>query len=124
MMLNHVDPTQVEVFRDGLAVKFALGAIGLIEPAPPTLASADAGTRSSCTGPPILQLMFKLPRLPEPEPTEPAPQPDIEKELNKWPLRSLRSLVKSKGVDGRGTKANLARRLKALVTVAELRAAS
>ena len=68
--------------------------------------------------------MFKLPRLSEPEPTEPAPQPDIEKELNKWPLRSLRSLVKSKGVDGRGTKANLARRLKALVTVAELRAAS
>lgn len=44
MMLNHVDPTQVEVFRDALAVKFALGAIGLIEPAPPTLASADAGT--------------------------------------------------------------------------------
>jgi hypothetical protein len=68
--------------------------------------------------------MFKLPRLPEPEPTEPEPQPDIEKELNKWPLRSLRSLAKSKGVDGRGTKANLAKRLKALVTVAELRAAS
>lgn len=44
MMLNHVDPTQVEVFRDALAVKFANGAIGLIEPAPPTLASADAGT--------------------------------------------------------------------------------
>ena len=35
-MLNHVDPTQVEVFRDALAVKFANGAIGLIEPAPPT----------------------------------------------------------------------------------------
>ena len=68
--------------------------------------------------------MFKLPRLPEPEPTEPEPQPDIEKELNKWPLPSLRSLAKSKGVHGHGTKANLAKRLKALVTVAELRTAS
>jgi chromosome segregation ATPase len=44
MMLGHVDPSQIDTFKDALVVKFANGAIRLIEPAPPTLASADAGT--------------------------------------------------------------------------------
>jgi hypothetical protein len=60
-------------------------------------------------------------------PTEPEPlhgdnieqalqEGDIEQVLNKMPLPSLRSLAKLKGMDAHGTKANLARRLKALVT--------
>lgn len=49
---------------------------------------------------------------------------DIEQVLNKMPLPSLRSLDKLKGTDVRGTKANIARRLKALVTEFDRSAAS
>jgi len=68
-------------------------------------------------------------------PTEPEPlhggnieqalqKGDIEQVLNKMPLPSLRSLTKLKGTDARGTKANIARRLKALVTEFDRPAAS
>ncbi|MEP6519948.1 hypothetical protein [Microcoleus vaginatus] len=33
MMLHHVDPSQVEIFKDALVVKFGLDAIGILEPA-------------------------------------------------------------------------------------------
>ena len=37
MMLTHVDPSQIEVFKDALTVKFNSETIGIIEPAaPPT----------------------------------------------------------------------------------------
>jgi hypothetical protein len=48
---------------------------------------------------------------------------DIEQVLNKIPLPSRRTLAKSKGTDADGTRANIARRLKTLVTLAELRVA-
>jgi hypothetical protein len=51
------------------------------------------------------------------------PQGDIEQVLNKIPLPSRKTLAKSKGTDARGTRANIARRLKTLVTLAELRVA-
>ena len=96
MMLTHVDPSQVEIFQNALTVKFAPGAVALIQPsapAEPELAS-------------------------EPDPVPPA----IEQALAAMPLPILRSLAKSKSVDARGTKANLTARLHKLVTPADLRA--
>jgi hypothetical protein len=68
-------------------------------------------------------------------PTEPEPlhgdnieqalqEEDIEQALNKMLLPSLRSLAKLKGTDARSTKANIARRLKGLVTESDRPAAS
>ncbi|MEG4004923.1 hypothetical protein QUA41_27780 [Microcoleus sp. Pol11C1] len=117
LMLNHVDPSQVKVFRDALTVKFALGAVAMIESAAP---AEPEPTQQPDPVPPAPEAVIDV----EVTPTEPeqAPEPDIEQELNKLPLPSLRSLAKSKGVDGRGTKANLARRLKMLITNVDLRA--
>jgi hypothetical protein len=47
---------------------------------------------------------------------------DIEQALANMPLPTLRSLAKSKKIDARGTAANITRRLKAIVTPADLRA--
>src|SRR4028119_286436 len=59
LMLNHVDPTQIEIFKDALSVKFANSAIGLIEPAtPPAPEPAPEPTAKTKiftkTGPPII----------------------------------------------------------------------
>jgi outer membrane biosynthesis protein TonB len=134
MMLSHVDPSQIATLRDALAAKFDNHAIGLIEPtatpepepAPePTEPDAPVGDVPELEVEPVIDVEVT----PEPEPPpapqpEPAPEVDVEQALSKMPLVSLRMLAKSKGTDARGTKANIAARLKALVTPTDLRAIS
>ena len=128
MMLGHVDPSQVQIFRDAMAAKFDNEAIALIqpsapaepEPAPePTVPNAPLGDAN----PNVVDVTPTI--TPEPTaPTEPEPSPemDIEKELANMPLPLLRTLAKSKSVDARGNKANITARLKTIVTPTDLRA--
>ena len=59
-------------------------------------------------------------------PTAPTPTAaaDIEGLLNKMTIQSIRKLAAAKKVNGNGTRANIAARLKALVTESEIWAAS
>jgi outer membrane murein-binding lipoprotein Lpp len=131
MMLGHVDPSQVEIFRDAMAAKFTHSAVVILEPtpepdaptAPEPAPDAPVGdvTEPEADAPIDVEVSATL----EPDaPTapEPAPDLDIEQALAKMPLPSLRSLAKAKSVDARGTRANIARRLKALVTEFDIRA--
>jgi outer membrane biosynthesis protein TonB len=134
VMLGHVDPSQIATLRDALAAKFNPAAIGILEPATitepepapePTEPDAPVGD----TPEPEADAPIDVEVSTEPEPTTatepgPAPEPDIEQQLSKMPLPTLRMLAKSKSVDARGTKANLAARLKGLVTPTDLRAIS
>ena len=128
MMLNHVDPTQVEIFQNALTAKFNTEAIGLIQPsAPATPEPALEPTTPDAPLPAETEAVIDIQATVTPEPTtptepEPAPDMDIEKELANMPLPLLRSLAKSKKVDGRGSAANITRRLKTLITNADLRA--
>jgi hypothetical protein len=57
------------------------------------------------------------------EPIEPpakATPPDIEGMLNKMTIQSIRKLAAAKGADGKGTRANIAARLKTIVTLADI----
>jgi len=50
MMLHHVDPSQVDTFKDALVVKFATDAIGILEPAtttPAELIEPEPSTNST-----------------------------------------------------------------------------
>jgi hypothetical protein len=135
LMLNHVDPTQVEIFKDALSVKFANSAIGLIEPAaPPAPEPAPEPIVPDAPRPDKTDTVLDVQVTPT-APTEPEllqgnnieqalQEGDIEQELNKLSLPSRSSLAKSKSIDARGTKANLSARLKKIITHAELRAAS
>ncbi|MEG4009904.1 hypothetical protein QUA41_28625 [Microcoleus sp. Pol11C1] len=129
MMLAHVDPSQVEVFKEAMAAKFAPGAVAMIEPAP---TEPDAPEPEPVPDAPVGDAVEPEPDapidvavMPEPEPEaptapEPTPDVDIEKELANMPLPLLRTLAKSKSVDARGNKANLAARLKKVVTPTDL----
>ena len=119
MMLTHVDPSQIEVFKDALTVKFTSEAIGIIEPAAPPTKPEPAQQPDPIT--PALETVIDVEVTPETT-AEPEPEHDIETELNKLPLPLLRSLAKSKKVDSRGSAANITRRLKKIVTNADLRA--
>lgn len=130
-MLGHVDPSQIATLWDALTAKFTPSAIGLIEPATPEPTPAPEPTEPDApigdAPEPVTESVIDVQVAAEPTPTatpepEPAPEPDIEQALAKMPLPTLRSLAKSKSVDARGTRANIARRLKALVTLADLRA--
>lgn len=116
MMLTHVDPTQVEIFQNALTVKFAPGAVAMIQPStPPVPEPASEPDPVAPTPETVIDVEVT------PEPTK-ATEPDIEQELNKLPLPLLRSLAKSKKVDARGSAANITRRLQKIVTNADLRA--
>jgi hypothetical protein len=126
-MLDHVDPTQIEIFLEAMVAKFAPGAVAMIEPAPePNAPTAPEPAPDAPTGDEDADVVdVSVTSDPEPiAPTapEPAPDMDIEQALAKMPLPSLRSLAKAKSVDARGTRANIARRLKALVTEFDIRA--
>ena len=129
-MLGHVDPAEIPTFKAAVEAQFGTDAIAFLEsatPAPaepiepaPTEPTAPEPTTAADTNP-----VIDIEATPEPaapiEP-EPAPEPDIEQALANMPLPTLRSLAKSKKVDARGTAANITRRLKAIVTNADLRA--
>ena len=132
MMLNHVDPTQIEVFQNALTVKFAPGAVAMIQPSTPPVpepaSEPDPTTPTPGANLPAeTDAVIDVQATTAPEPTppiepEPAPDMDIEKELANMPLPLLRSLAKSKKIDARGTKANITARLKTLITNVDIRA--
>ena len=133
-MLNHVDPSEIATLKNALLAKFDNNVIGILEPATttepepapePTEPDAPVGDTSEPESDAPIDV--EVSATPEPTATpepEPAPESDIEQQLSKMPLPTLRMLAKSKSVDARGTKANLAARLKALVTPTDLRAIS
>jgi hypothetical protein len=142
MMLYHVDPSQVDTFKDALVVKFATDAIGILEPADtaptqpiepePTAPSAPETSPESEIEPVIdveVSTATEAPATDAPiEPTAPTPAAtpgaDIEKLLNKMTIQSIRKLAASRGVSAIGTRANIAARLQKIVTESDIRAIS
>jgi hypothetical protein len=132
MMLHHVDPSQVEVFKGAIENKFASEPIALLTEAPepsaePTATEPTAPTAPDTSAEPEIEPAIDVQVASEPEPAapiepEPAPEMDIKQTLANMPLPSLRMLAKSKSVDARGTKANITARLQKIVTPADLRA--
>lgn len=136
MMLHHVDPSQVDTFKDALVVKFATDAIGILSPADtaptqpiepephaPTAPESQTVPDESVidvqsTPADITPVETIAPTAPE------SPATDIETLLNKMSLADIRKLAKAKGADARGNRVNIAARLKVLVTKAEVLAVS
>ncbi|MEG4087529.1 hypothetical protein [Microcoleus sp. POL10_C6] len=129
-MLGHVDPAEIPTFKAAVNAQFGTDAIAFLESATPTPAetvepepiepTAPEPTTAADTNP-----VIDIEATAEPDAPikpEPAPEMDVEQALANMPLPTLRSLAKSKKVDARGTAANITRRLKAIVTPADLRA--
>lgn len=127
-MLNHVDPAEIPTFKAAVEAQFGTDAIAFLESATPTPAEP----------------VEPEPTAPEPTTSddEPAidveatiatdvtatneliePTTDIEAKLNKMSIQSIRKLAAAKGANGKGTRAEIAARLKALVTESDLLAA-
>ena len=133
MMLHHVDPSQVDTFKDALVVKFATDAIGILEPATTTSSEAIEPESTAPTAPepaapdvePAIDVEVTTatdtPATDEPiEPAVKATTPDIEGLLNKMTIQNIRKLAAAKKVSGNGTRAAIAGRLKAIVTQADI----
>ena len=130
MMLHHVDPSQVDTFKDALVVKFATDAIGILEPADTALTQPVEPEPTAPTAPepatapeiePAIDVEVTT-TTDTPTADEPiAPTaPDIEGLLNKMSIQNIRKLASAKGTDTKGTRASIAARLKALVTQADI----
>lgn len=136
IMLTHVDPTQIDTFKDALTIKFTTDAIGILSPADtaptqpiepepfaPTAPESQTVPDESVidvqsTPVDITPVETIAPTAPE------SPATDIETLLNKMSLADIRKLAKAKGADARGNRVNIAARLKVLVTKAEVLAVS
>lgn len=144
MMLHHVDPSQVGTFKDAIDLKFGTEAIGILSPAPavptePTEPIEPEPTEPTAPTAPESQPVPEIEPAIDVEvagtatdaptadtPIEPAIEPttDIETKLNKMTIQSIRRLGAAKGVGGFGSRAEIAARLKAIVTESDLLAAS
>ncbi|MGB7891181.1 MAG: hypothetical protein WCF82_04545 [Microcoleus sp.] len=127
MMLHHVDPTEIATFKDALVVKFATDAIGILSPADtaptqPIEPEPTAPIAPSAPSAPEIEPAIDVEVTATDEPIETTPT-DIEKLLNKMSIQSIRKLAATKKVNGSGTRANIAARLKAIVTESDVRAA-
>ena len=136
IMLHHVDPSQVEVFRAAIEGKFNSEAIGFLpespEPAPETIAPEKTAPTAPETLPeleiePAIDVEVvtntETSATDAPIETTPGAATDIEKLLNKMSIQNIRKLASAKGTDTKGTRANIAARLKAIVTESDIRAA-
>jgi len=136
MMLYHVDPSQVDTFKDALVVKFATDAIGILEPAdtaptqpiepePTAPAAPETSPESEIEIEPAIDIEASDTTDVPIEPTAPTPAAtpgaDIEKLLNKMTIQSIRKLAASRGVSAIGTRANIAARLQKIVTESDIR---
>ena len=126
MMLNHVDPTEINTFKDAINIKFNSETIALIEPTAPAETATDTPAEPTAptqpdTNPVIDVDVAPTPATDTPDTDTPA---DIEKSLDSLSLKSFRKLAKSKNLDSRLNRATLTARLKALVTKGELLAVS
>ena len=136
MMLHHVDPSQVDTFKDALVVKFATDAIGILSPADtaptqpiePEPLAPTAPESQTVPDESVIDVQSTPADITSVEPLAPtapeSPATDIEVLLNKMSLADIRKLAKAKGADARGNRVNIAARLKVLVTKAEVLAVS
>ena len=134
MMLHHVDPSQVDTFKDALVVKFATDAIAFLEPVTPTSAETvepepDAPTAPKPAAAPEVEPVIDVevttatdtPATEEPiKPAVKATTPDIKGLLNKMSIQNIRKLASAKGTDTKGTRASIAARLKKIVTESDI----
>jgi hypothetical protein len=130
MMLNHVDPSEINTFKDALVIKFNSDAIALIEPTAPAETATDTPTEP--TAPAETDTTPTEPTASTPPDINPVidvtatdtDTPDIEKSLDNLSLKNFRKLARSKNLDSRLNRATLTVRLKALVTRDEVLAIS
>ncbi len=137
MMLHHVDPSQVEIFKVAIESKFNSSVIAFWPEAPeptveptepiepePTAPTAPAAPETSpeLDTEPVIDVKVSTATDAPIEPTAAAPTtaPDIEGLLNKLSIQSIRKLAAAKGASGHGTRAAIAGRLKKLVTQADI----
>jgi hypothetical protein len=133
-MLNHVDPAEIPTFKAAVVAQFGTDAIAFLEPTTPAPAEPielepTAPTAPETSAEPEIEPAIDVEVTETPEtpatdaPIEPtALAPDIEAQLNKLSIQSIRKLAASRGISGNGTRAAIAGRLKAIVTNADLRA--
>jgi hypothetical protein len=136
-MLNHVDPAEIPTFKAAVEAQFRTDAIAFLEPAAPTPAetvepeptapTAPETTPETETEPAIdVEVTTDAPIATTPITTTPETATDIEATtdieglLNKMSIQNIRKLASAKGVDTKGTRANIAARLKALVTESDI----
>lgn len=128
-MLNHVDPTEIGTFKTAVEAQFGTDAIAFLEPATAPAAETvePEPTPPTTPGQPAdapaidVEVTTDIPAADEPtEPMAKAIPPDIEGMLNKMTIQDIRKLAAAKKVNGRGTRAAIAGRLKAIVTEADI----
>lgn len=127
-MLNHVDPTEIGTFKTAVEAQFGTDAIAFLESATPTPAEAVEPTAPEPAAAPDVEPAIDVeatatdtPAANEPtEPVAKATLPDIEGMLNKMTIQDIRKLAAAKKINGSGTRAAIAGRLKAIVTEADI----
>ena len=132
-MLNHVDPTEIPTFKAAVEAQFGTDAIAFLEPAAPTPAetvepeptapTAPETTPETETEPAIPAINVEVTTDAPIETTPEATTPEatgVEGLLNKMSIQNIRKLASAKGVDTKGTRANIAARLKTLVTESDI----
>jgi uncharacterized protein YPO0396 len=129
-MLNHVDPAEIPTFKAAVEAQFGTDAIAFLEPATPTLVETVEPEPTAPTAPTASEPIAAPEAMPEAIDVEvmdtttdeatPEPDPTIEELLNKMTIQSIRKLASAKGIDGKGTRAAIAERLKALVTESDI----
>lgn len=138
MMLHHVDPSQVDTFKDAIDLKFGTEAIGILSPAPAVPTEPAEPIEPEPTEPTAPTAPESQP-VPEIEPAidaevaatatdtptanapiEPIAAADVETRLNKMSIQSIRKLAAAKGANGKGTRVEIAARLKTIVTESDI----
>jgi hypothetical protein len=133
-MLGYVDPAEIPTFKAAVDTQFGTDAIAFLESATPTPAETVEPEPVEPTAPEPttptdadsaidveVTTATDTPATDEPiEPAAKATPPDIEGMLNKMTIQSIRKLAAAKGADGKGTRASIAARLKALVTESDI----
>jgi len=137
MMLHHVDPSQVEVFKAAIEGKFNSEVIGFLPESPEPTAESTAPEPTTPSAPetspepeiePVINV--EVAEATEtsatadapiyPTATTPTPWVNIEDLLNKMTILSSRKLAATKKVSGHGTRAAIAARLKKIVTESDI----
>ena len=128
-MLNHVDPAEIPTFKAAVESQFGTDAIAFLEPAIPTPAETIEPEPIVPIAPepavmpevaPVIDIEA-TPAIDEPiVPAVKATTPDIEAILNKMSIQDIRKLAVAKKVNGSGTRAAIAGRLKAIVTQTDI----
>lgn len=135
MMLHHVDPSQVEVFKGAIESKFNSETIGFLPEAPEPTAEPTAPEPTAPAAPDTSAELEIEPAIDvevvtntetsatdAPIETTPGATTDIEKLLNKMSIQNIRKLASAKGTDTKGTRASIAARLQKIVTESDIRA--